>query len=134
MTSNAKFGLLGIVFSTVAAVVLPGSAAAQFPLFETSPAEKIAQAPATLSGRAVSDPKLVDSIPSSSDQSAGQPTAAEIRQARAQYRSQQRLERMERNLWAGYEPLRPNWNAIPMMSTRYPSRNTIYVPIYVAPW
>lgn len=73
---------------------------------------------------------LNEDVASSSDMGS-RPTAAEIRQARAQYRSQQRVARMERNLWAGYEPLRPNWNTIPMMSSRYASRHTIVVPIYV---
>ncbi|MEM6473224.1 MAG: hypothetical protein AAF802_26925, partial [Planctomycetota bacterium] len=73
---------------------------------------------------------LADDVASSSDMDS-KPTAAEIRQARAQYRSQQRVARMERNLWAGYEPLRPNWNTIPMMSSRYATRHTIVVPIYV---
>ncbi|MEM0925359.1 MAG: hypothetical protein AAGJ83_04925 [Planctomycetota bacterium] len=73
---------------------------------------------------------LNEDVASSSDMKS-LPTAAEIRQARAQYRSQQRIARMERNLWAGYEPLRPNWNSIPMMSSRYASRHTIVVPIYV---
>ena len=56
-------------------------------------------------------------------------TAAEIRQARALYRSRQRVARLEHNLWMGYEPLRPNWNAMPMMSSRYNSRR-VYVPYF----
>ena len=55
---------------------------------------------------------------------------AEIRQARALYRSQQRVARLEYNLWMGVEPLRPNWNSVPMMSSRYTSQR-IYVPVYV---
>lgn len=85
--------------------------------------------------------RLVDSVPSSSDLATreseatkGKPTAKELRQARALYRQRQRLERLERNLWAGYEPLRPNWNSIPMMSSRYPTRNTVVVPVYIYPW
>ncbi len=58
-------------------------------------------------------------------------TAAEIRQARAQYRSQQRIARMEYNLWIGHDPLRPNWSATPMTSSRYAPRRTYYVPVYV---
>lgn len=77
--------------------------------------------------------RLVESIPSSSDYSDRRPTVAELRQARAQYRTQQRIERMERNLWAGYEPLRPSWNALPMMSSRYPYQTRVVVPYYIYP-
>ena len=58
-------------------------------------------------------------------------TASEIRQARALHRSQQRDARIEHNLWIGYEPLRPNWNALPMMSSPYAYKRTIYVPVYI---
>ncbi|MCG8648248.1 MAG: hypothetical protein MI861_00355 [Pirellulales bacterium] len=58
------------------------------------------------------------------------PSAAEIRQARALYRARQRTARLERNLWLGYEPLRPSWNGLPMMSSRYaPPR--IVIPVFV---
>ncbi|MEO1530052.1 MAG: hypothetical protein AAFX06_31955 [Planctomycetota bacterium] len=58
-------------------------------------------------------------------------SAAELRQARAQLRARQRMMRMERNLWAGYEPLRPNWNSIPMMSSRFSTSYRTIVPIYL---
>lgn len=58
------------------------------------------------------------------------PTAQELRQARALYQAQQRVERIEQRTWAGHEPLRPVWNAVPMTSSRYPYRNTIYVPVF----
>lgn len=58
------------------------------------------------------------------------PSTAELRQARAMYRSQQREARIQRNLWMGYEPLRPNWNATPMTSSPYTAR-TIYIPVYI---
>lgn len=67
---------------------------------------------------------------SASDVRASQMTASEIRQARALYRSRQRVARLESNLWMGYEPLRPSWNAIPMTSSRYAPRRTYYVPVY----
>lgn len=57
-------------------------------------------------------------------------TVAELRQARALARANQRTARLEYNLWMQREPLRPNWNAVPMMSSRYPVRR-IYIPIYV---
>ncbi|MCS7467954.1 hypothetical protein NZK35_14970 [Stieleria sp. ICT_E10.1] len=158
MKSNLKNGLLGIVWAAMASILPAGSALAQFPFPEVAapevaapgvaapgvaapeivrpqPAapERVAQKPAADDADVIVTPRLVDVVPSSSDQSAGEPTAAELRQARAQFRSQQRMERMERNLWAGYEPLRPNWNSIPMMSGRYPYRQTVVVPLYVYP-
>ena len=59
------------------------------------------------------------------------PSAKELRQARALHRSQQREARLQHNLWNGYEPLRPNWNAIPMMASPYSYKRTIYVPVYI---
>jgi hypothetical protein len=56
-------------------------------------------------------------------------STAELRQARALYRAQQRVARLEYNLWMGHEPLRPNWNSVPMMSSRYTSQR-VYVPVY----
>lgn len=70
------------------------------------------------------------SASSSSDVRRSQMSVAELRQARALYRSKQRVARLEYNLWMGHEPLRPNWNSIPMMSSRYTHRR-IYVPVYV---
>jgi hypothetical protein len=57
--------------------------------------------------------------------------AAELRQARAMYEAEQRVKRLETNRWLGYEPLRPNWPMTPVMSSRYPARRTIYVPVYI---
>ncbi len=57
-------------------------------------------------------------------------TAAQLRQARALYRSQQRIQRLEMYKWLGYEPLRPHWVTIPSMTSRYQNR-TIYVPVYI---
>lgn len=57
-------------------------------------------------------------------------TVDQLRQARALHRANQRVARLEYNLWMGYEPLRPNWNAVPMMSSRYTNRR-VYVPVYV---
>ena len=96
---------------------------------DISTPDAVAEKPAPFSPQ----PRLVDSVPSSSDLSSTKPTAMELRQARALYRQRQRLERLERNLWAGYEPLRPHWNSIPMMSSRYPARTTVVVPVYVYP-
>lgn len=133
MNSNLNNGLFGIALTAFATVALASSAAAQFPLPDTSRPDAVAAKPSADEIDITAEPRLIDVIPSSSDLSLSQPTAAELRQARAQFRSQQRMERMERNLWAGYEPLRPNWNSIPMMSSRYPYRNTFVVPLYVYP-
>lgn len=73
-----------------------------------------------------------DVATSPSDQRTTRMTAAELRQARALYRANQRTARLEYNLWMGYEPLRPKFNAIPMMSSRYAPRR-IYTPVYVWP-
>lgn len=73
-------------------------------------------------------PLLVDEQPTSAERRAL--TAAEIRQARALYQTQQRIERMERNAWAGYDPLRPGSNPIPMMSSRYSTIRIIRYPFF----
>lgn len=70
--------------------------------------------------------------PSSSSVRNSPMTTAELRQARALYRAQQRVARLEYNLWMGHEPLRPSWNAVPMMSSRYAPRQ-VYIPVYVYP-
>jgi hypothetical protein len=57
-------------------------------------------------------------------------TVAELRQSRALYRANQRVARMEYNLWMQRQPLRPNWSAVPMMNSRYPGRR-VYVPVYI---
>lgn len=56
--------------------------------------------------------------------------ADQLRQARALYRSQQRIQRLEMYKWLGHEPLRPSWVTIPSMTSRYGTR-TIYVPVYI---
>ncbi|MEO1615975.1 MAG: hypothetical protein AAFV88_09015 [Planctomycetota bacterium] len=101
-------------------------------LFETTrPSTSVFQQPFERPRLSEEKPRqlLGDNVASSSDMDS-KPTAAEMRQARAIYRSQQRIARMERNLWAGYEPLRPSWNSIPMMSSRYPAPRTVVVPFY----
>ncbi len=70
---------------------------------------------------------------SSGSESQAFPSAAELRQARALYRSRQRLERIERNAWLGHDPLRPTVSAVPMMTSRYGARRVIYVPMFPAP-
>ena len=69
--------------------------------------------------------------PSGSAARRSRPSVAELRQARAQFRARQRMARIEARKWRGYEPLRPHWNAVPMMSSRYTARRVIQVPVYV---
>ena len=70
------------------------------------------------------------SVATTSDVRKSRMSTAELRQARALYRSNQRVARLEYNLWMRYEPLRPNWNSVPMMSSRYTHRR-LYVPVYI---
>ncbi len=56
-------------------------------------------------------------------------SVAELRQARALYKSDQRRARMEHNAWLGFEPLRPGWSTVPMMRSRY-ERQTIVMPFF----
>lgn len=80
--------------------------------------------------------ELFDSLESSftgtkpSDLATSKMSIEEMRQARAVYRANQRIQRLERNLWMGYEPLRPQWNSVPMMNSRYTPRRS-YVPVYL---
>ena len=74
-------------------------------------------------GRVVASPSDVATPPQS---------AKELRVARAQYKAAQRLARLENRLWIGDEPLRPRWNPMPMMTSRYaPIR--IQVPVFYTP-
>ncbi len=58
-------------------------------------------------------------------------SVSRLRQERALYQQSQRIARMEANAWMGYEPLRPTWNAVPMMASRYPINRTIVIPVFV---
>jgi hypothetical protein len=125
--------LFGFAFAGLCVLANQSDAQVPFAMPESDP---LSTAPAEAETRATTPatpPRLVDSVASSSDIKADKPTVQELRQARAQYRAKQRIARMERNLWNGYEPLRPNWNSIPMMSSRYPQRHRIVVPVYVYP-
>jgi hypothetical protein len=68
---------------------------------------------------------------SPSDRQNSMPSASEIRQQRALFQMQQRIQRLEAASWAGHHPLRPNATAIPMMTSRYPDRTVIYIPAYI---
>ncbi len=57
------------------------------------------------------------------------PSPAELRQRRAAELARLRSIRLQQQIRYGYSPLRPRWNAIPMMSSRY-SKPVILVPIY----
>ena len=58
-------------------------------------------------------------------------SVAELRQDRAQRLADERADRMARNRWYGINPLRPTWNPQPAMSSRYPDRHVIYVPVFI---
>ncbi len=140
MNCTFKHGLLGFALLATAAVLSPGAASAQFPMPDLTESAPKIDAPvkekvATPKNDVVQleKPVLVDSPSESNDSAAAEPAVAERLQARALYRSQQRIERLERNLWIGHEPLRPNWNSIPMMSSRYRDSRTLMVRYYVYP-
>ena len=109
-----RYFLLAATVAAISGAMLAGNASAQQPV----------------DNRPVFDPAAPAAHESAARQS--KPTVAELRQARALYRANQRVARMEYNLWMGREPLRPRWNSIPMMSTRY-SASKFYVPVYVYP-
>ncbi len=75
-------------------------------------------------------------VPSPSDlgavdsMEASQPSLQELRRQRAEELARLRALRLQHQIRSGYSPLRPRWNAIPMMSSRY-SRPVVYVPVYV---
>ena len=79
------------------------------------------------------DPK--EEVASPSDRSAQQRVEdqaemlLELRRQRAAKLARLRAMRLQQQLRSGYSPLRPRWNAIPMMKSRY-SRPVIYVPVY----
>ena len=56
-------------------------------------------------------------------------SVAELRQARALLKADQRRARLEHNAWIGYQPLRPSWSTVPMMRSHY-ERPTLYLPVY----
>ena len=83
--------------------------------------------------QAVQTPIFFDApAASQSDIRISKDKVAELRQARALYRANQRMARMEYNLWMGHQPLRPRWSPMPMMNSRY-APPTIIVPIFVNP-
>ena len=57
--------------------------------------------------------------------------AMRLRQQRAAYQQSQRLARIEADAWFGHAALRPAWSSVPMMSSRFPERRTIVIPVYV---
>ena len=56
-------------------------------------------------------------------------SVAELRQARALIKADQRRARLEHNAWIGHHPLRPTWSTMPMMRSHY-ERPTLYLPVY----
>jgi hypothetical protein len=94
----------------------------------------IPTAPPTVISVPIAPPEIFfDSpAPSQSDRRISKEKVAELRQQRALYRANQRMARMEYNLWMGREPLRPRWSPMPMMNSRY-SPPTIVVPVFINP-
>ena len=89
--------------------------------------------PAVISVPSVQPEIFFDSpAPSQSDRRISKEKVTELRQQRALYRANQRMARMEYNLWMGREPLRPRWSPMPMMNSRYPTP-TIVVPVFINP-
>jgi hypothetical protein len=107
----ASFALVGTVSAQEPAIVLadPSAATEQVSMFDTdTPAAAV----------------------SPSQRRPSRMSVAELRQQRGLYKANQRMARIEYNLWMGYEPLRPQFNSVPMMSSRYSPRR-IYVPAYI---
>jgi len=78
-----------------------------------------------------SDLKLVDENSSSTSRDPMRMTAMELRQARALEQTRSRIARLEAARWAGSPTLRPSWNPNPTTASRYPSQNTMRVPVYI---
>ena len=57
------------------------------------------------------------------------PSLKELRQKRAAELARLRSLRLQQQIRSGYSSLRPKWNAIPMMSSRY-RKPVIYVPVF----
>jgi hypothetical protein len=117
-----RFLILAISIATLSGACLLGNAAsAQDPFSDDANTTETANlfGPSTTSS-------------STSSVRGSRMSVSELRQARALYRANQRVARLENNLWLGHEPLRPKWNAVPMMTSRYAPR-TIYVPVYIWP-
>ncbi len=81
--------------------------------------------------RSTEESSVVLSRSGSGSESRDATTPASLRQARAMYEAQQRLKRIERNRWMGHEPLRPSFNAVPMMTSRYAPNRVVYIPYYI---
>ena len=75
----------------------------------------------------------VDQVLSPSDidvaSTPAEPSLKELRQMRAAELARLRSLRLQQQIRSGYSALRPKWNAIPMMSSRY-RKPVIYVPVF----
>ena len=67
-------------------------------------------------------------VATQSDRRISQERVAQLRQQRALYRANQRMARMEYNLWMGREPLRPAWNDANDRTAMPP---TIVLPVFI---
>ncbi|TWU55050.1 hypothetical protein [Rubripirellula reticaptiva] len=125
MTIRRIFALTALLGT----LALASSGNAQSPISSPSDASKPAS---------IDRIKLYDSLEKPSDRnerslpSSAQLSASEIRQARALHRADQRAARLDYNLWMGVNPLRPDWNAVPMTHSNYNYiQRRVYVPFYV---
>ena len=116
---------IALLTSVSSGMMLSHQACAQDPFADQKPLDAVPSTRVPLFGEA-------DASGHPSQLKVGQTmmTPQEMRTARAIYRANQRVARLEHNLWIGHEPLRPNWNAVPMMSSRY-GNPKFYVPVYV---
>ena len=108
-----------------ASFALLGSVSAQEPVADIN--QPVADLPETAS---IFEDVATGIASSPSQNRPSRMTVSELRQQRGMYRANQRMARIEYNLWMGREPLRPKFNSVPMMSSRYAPRR-IYVPVYV---
>jgi len=117
----------------VAPVDLPETVTPEIEIPEIIIAPLVEDVPTADRVQAAQTPIFFDApAASQSDIRISKDEVAELRQARALYRANQRMARMEYNLWMGHQPLRPRWSPMPMMNSRY-APPTIIVPVFVNP-
>lgn len=99
-------------------------------MFGTVSAQEPVIGPANETNETVSLFDTTDPVVSPSQNRPSRMSVSELRQQRGLYKANQRMARMEHNLWMGYQPLRPQFNSVPMMSSKYRYRRVI-VPFFV---
>jgi hypothetical protein len=129
---NVRRSLLPVALITTVSggLWLGDQASAQRPELQRPDLQPRMQTPAQADERVSLFDQRQESLHPSEDYVRRRMTPQELRTARAIYRANQRVARLEHNLWIGHEPLRPRWNAVPMMSSRY-TNPKFYVPVYI---